>query len=88
MNVQTMIETSSHPIYIISGEGIQGTRHEYTGKRTVSAILNALEDERNNNDRWAKAKMYSHDAGIGDDIYPVYLDIEASLKEDADVFTL
>ena len=40
-------------LYIVSGEGEQGTKEEYDGKRTVSAIQRRLGEERCNGDRWA-----------------------------------
>ena len=40
-------------IEIISGEGEIGTREDYDGERTVEAILDLLEEERCEGDRWA-----------------------------------
>ena len=40
-------------IEIISGEGEIGTREDYDGERTVEAILDVLEEERCEGDRWA-----------------------------------
>lgn len=38
---------------IISGEGEEGTREDYDGERTLSAIRNRLREERCGGDRWA-----------------------------------
>lgn len=40
-------------LYIVSGEGEQGTREDYEGQRTVAAILKTLKKERCGGDRWA-----------------------------------
>ena len=40
-------------LYIVSGEGEQGTREDYEGPRTVAAVRKALRAERCNGDRWA-----------------------------------
>ena len=40
-------------LYVVSGEGEQGTREDYEGPRTVAAIRKALREERCGGDRWA-----------------------------------
>ena len=40
-------------LYIVSGEGEQGTREDYNGPRTVAAVSKALREERCGGDRWA-----------------------------------
>lgn len=59
-SIQSLIDNSSNPIYIVSGEGEQGSRELYTGKRTMRAIKSRLTKERCHGDRWARAEVYSH----------------------------
>ena len=40
-------------LYIVSGEGEQGTREDYDGPRTAAAVRKALREERCGGDRWA-----------------------------------
>ena len=47
------IAQGGEDLYIVSGEGEQGTREEYEGKRTVAAIRKRLKEERCGGDRWA-----------------------------------
>ena len=61
-------------IYITSGEGDLGTTEEYGGKRTLAAIKARVRKERADGDRWATAKIYSHQTA---DESCVYLDIMA-----------
>ena len=49
---QSMIDAAEE-IEILSGEGEVGTREDYDGARTVSAIKSRLTKERCNGDRWA-----------------------------------
>ena len=49
---QPMIDRAEK-IEIVSGEGENGTRGLYTGKRTVAAIQRHLTKERSSGDRWA-----------------------------------
>lgn len=44
-------------IYIISGEGEQGHRELYTGKKSVHAIKIRLTKERRYGDRWAEVEI-------------------------------
>jgi len=44
------------PIFIVSGEGEEGTREEYTGKRTGHAVLCRLARERYGGNRWARVE--------------------------------
>lgn len=44
-------------IEIVSGEGTEGTRETYAGKRTARAINARLRKERCNGDRWAFALL-------------------------------
>jgi hypothetical protein len=41
-------------MFVVSGEGEQGTREAYTGKRSVKAVLSRLTRERCGGDRWAR----------------------------------
>jgi hypothetical protein len=41
-------------LYVVSGEGEQGTREQYEGKRTVRAVLARLTREACGGDRWAR----------------------------------
>lgn len=43
----------NNDLYILSGEGEQGTREHYVGPRTVAAIRKRLNKERCDGDRWA-----------------------------------
>ena len=49
---QPMIDASEE-IEILSGEGENGTREDYEGPRTISAIRSRLTKERVGGDRWA-----------------------------------
>ena len=49
---QAMID-SAEEIEILSGEGEEGTREDYDGARTASAIKARLTKERCGGDRWA-----------------------------------
>ena len=40
-------------LYIVSGEGEQGTREDYDGPRTAAAVRKALREESCGGDRWA-----------------------------------
>jgi len=44
-------------IYIISGEGEQGTREVYKGKRTVRALKSRMTRERQGGDRWVRIEI-------------------------------
>ena len=59
----------TNAIYIIAGEGEQGTRTLYTGKTTIRAIKSRLTRERCNGDRWARADAYTGKNQYGDDCY-------------------
>lgn len=59
-------------IIIVSGEGISGSYTEYKGKRTMRAINTYLKKERCNGDRWAYAKVYSHNNGE-----PIFVDVHS-----------
>ena len=61
------------PIVIISGEGEVGHVEPYTGKRTLRAIKLRLARERRGGDRWARARIYSHDSDWAGE---VWLDVE------------
>ena len=41
-------------LYVISGEGEQGTREEYTGKLTVQAMRARIKDEVCGGERWCR----------------------------------
>ena len=43
----------AHAIYIVTGEGEQGTVEEYNGKQTAGYIMARLKTERCGGDRWA-----------------------------------
>ncbi|MDY0228459.1 MAG: hypothetical protein RBR38_16725 [Desulfomicrobium apsheronum] len=47
------IVSGDKDLYIVSGEGEQGTREDYDGPRTVAAVRKVLKKERCNGDRWA-----------------------------------
>lgn len=47
------IINSDDDLSIVSGEGEQGTKEDYEGPRTVSAIRRVLNKERCGGDRWA-----------------------------------
>lgn len=53
---------SAAPIHIISGEGDDGGREVYTGKRTILAIKRRLTRERCGGQRWAWAQIYAYEA--------------------------
>lgn len=44
---------AAETIEILSGEGENGTREDYNGARTVTAIRSRLTKERAQGDRWA-----------------------------------
>ena len=44
-------------VYILSGEGEEGQRVEYTGTRTARALKSRLTRERCSGDRWARAEV-------------------------------
>jgi hypothetical protein len=69
-HIEDLIKTN--PIVIVSGEGTMGTIEPYTGKRTIRAIKLRLARERCGGDRWARARMYSHEAISGE----AWLDVE------------
>jgi hypothetical protein len=48
--------TTQDTLYIVSGEGTQGTREIYAGKRTARAIKARLTRERCSGDRWARVE--------------------------------
>jgi hypothetical protein len=70
MKLTKLIETNE--IRIVSGEGEVGTVDPYSGKRTLLAIKMRLAKERRGGDRWAKAKVYSHESDYG----PVWVNVE------------
>lgn len=63
-------------VYILSGEGTEGSFEPYTSAETDHAIKTRLTKERNGG-RWAKTYVYSHDSEDG----PVY----ASFEEPSDL---
>lgn len=62
---------SNNEILIVSGEGEHGTEEVYTGKRTLRAIKMRLTKEACGGDRWAYAKVFSHESELGN----VYVDV-------------
>ena len=44
-------------IWIVSGEGEQGTREQYSGKLTARALKLRLTRERRGGDRWARIEV-------------------------------
>ncbi|MBK7542810.1 MAG: hypothetical protein IPI57_15840 [Candidatus Competibacteraceae bacterium] len=58
----------TNEIVIVSGEGEQGTREVYTGKRSIRAIKLRLGKERRGG-RWARAEVYDGQSQYGDRIY-------------------
>ncbi len=69
-NIQQLLN-GNNEILIVSGEGEQGTSEVYTGKRTRRAIKMRLTKEECGGDRWAKAKVFSHESELGN----VYINI-------------
>lgn len=56
---------SRPPVYVVSGEGMVGTRELYTGKPTVRAVLARLTRERCGGDRWARVETADGYRGEG-----------------------
>lgn len=54
---------NNEKIYIFSGEGEEGMREEYTGKRTLRALKIKLTKEKCKGDRWARAQFYDENYG-------------------------
>ncbi len=71
MTLKELLDSDA-PIQIISGEGEIGGIEPYTGKRSLRAIRQRLTKERCGGDRWAKARVFSHQNEYGD----VWLDID------------
>jgi hypothetical protein len=72
-HIEALIADQANSIEIISGEGELGSIEDYTGKRTIRAIKLRLARERCGGDRWARARVYSHEADFGGD---VWIDVE------------
>lgn len=47
-------QDNDESLWIVSGEGENGTSEEYEGKLTAGRILNRLTRERCGGDRWAR----------------------------------
>mgnify|MGYP003622724305 CR=1 FL=1 len=52
ISIEQIIKSEKN-LYIVSGEGEQGTQENYDGRRTIAAIRKRLNEERCNGDRWA-----------------------------------
>jgi hypothetical protein len=60
-----MKKQNEEAIYLISGEGENGTKELYTGARTQRAMRARLTKERCGGDRWAK-----YQDAMGREVYP------------------
>ncbi len=59
------MNTTTDTIYVVSGEGEQGTRERYTGKLTQRAMRRRQRKEECGGDRWCRFESAS-----GERVYP------------------